>query len=632
MEISWLYPSLGLFIILLISLKLSFSQKGKNHKLPPSPARALPILGHLHLLKTPIHRTYHRLAQKAGPIFSLRLGRRLAVVVSSSDLVEECFTRNDVVFANRPRLIIGKYIGYNYTTLFGSPYGDHWRNLRRLTTIEVFSGARLNTFSSIRHDEVRLLLRKLHNWVSSSSGGFARVELRSVLLEVAFNNIMRMVAGKRYFGVVDGGDEEAREFRELIEEVLGYGGVSHPGDFIPVLRWIDYKGFEKKLATVTGKMDAVLQRLIDEQRRSKGGNTMIDHLLSLQENEPECYNDVTIKGIFLFFNEALVSKQVWRVMSEPYLLASRVLKSKYFPNSSMLEAQRKHNSSWLWNYWLSVLKSCRIIQELVVAGGSGGCSERKSLRLGSNCPPTYCGGFENLKKCGSLKMFGDMLLKLLRQPLRSEGSTWTVQVMLLAGTDTLAVTLEWAMSALLNNPEKLHKARIEIDNLVGKDRLIDESDLSNLPYLQHVISETFRLFPANPLLVPHEASSDCTIGGYYIPRGTILIVNAWAIHRDPEIWDDPTNFIPERFEAGEVEPTELIPFGMGRRSCPGIGLAQRMVGLTLGSLIQGFEWKRVDEAMVDLAERTGTSMPKVIPLEAMCLSRYVLQNVFGEAV
>ncbi|GFP96688.1 cytochrome p450 81d11 [Phtheirospermum japonicum] len=499
METSWLYALLSVILILIITLEL-YSSKPKL-KLPPSPTPSIPLLGHLHLLKFPLHRTYQKLADKLGsPIFSLRLGsRRLMVVVSSPEIVDECFTKNDIVLANRPRLIIGKYIGYNYTSLVGSAYGDHWRNLRRLTTIEVFSAARLNAFQSIRHDEIKLLLKQLYE---KSYRDFAKVELRSLLSEMTFNNIMRMVAGKRYFGNEKDNDEEAKHFRELIQEVFKYGGVSNPADFFPLLRWIDYKGFEKNLARLSGQMDAFLQRLIDEQRRKKGTNTMIDHLLSLQGTEPEYYSDVTIKGIIL---------------------------------------------------------------------------------------------------------------------------------MLLAGTDTSAVTIEWAMSALLNNPEKLHKAKIEIDNLIGKDRLINEFDLSKLPYLQNIISETFRLFPAAPLLVPHEASNDCTIGGYDIPRGTILIVNAWAIHRDPRIWDDPTSFNPERFEAGEVGPTKLIPFGLGRRSCPGMGLANRVVGLTLGSLIQCFEWQRVDEDLVDLTEGKGVSMPKVKPLEAMCNVRDVLQKVLSEA-
>ncbi|KAL6498229.1 hypothetical protein OROGR_028626 [Orobanche gracilis] len=510
METSLLYAFLSLILLLLATTSLVklFSPEDKR-KLPPSPVSSIPVLGHLHLLKFPLHRTYQKLADKLGPIFSLRLGNRLMVVVSSPEIVDECFTSNDVVLANRPKLIVGRYVGYNYTSLVSSPYGDHWRNLRRLTTVEVFSAARLNAFQSIRHDEIGLLLRKL---CRTACQDFAKVELRSLLTEMTFNNIMRMVAGKRYFGgeeeeEEDGGGGEAKQFRELIEEVFTYGGVSNPADFFPVLRWIDYKGFQKKLRRVIGRMDAFLQRLIDEQRRrNKDTNTMIDHLLSLQETEPEYYNDVIIKGV--------------------------------------------------------------------------------------------------------------------------------IMVMLLAGTDTSAVTIEWAMSALLNHLEKLHKAKIEIDNIIGSDRrrLIDESDLSKLPYLQSIISETFRLFPAAPLLVPHEASSDCTIGGYDIPRGTILIVNAWAVHRDPGVWDDPESFSPERFEAvGAVMPPKLMPFGMGRRSCPGMGLAQRMVGLSLGSLIQCFEWRRVDEGLVDLTEGRGVSMPKVKPLEAMCKARDVLIKVLLEA-
>lgn len=198
--------------------------------------------------------------------------------------------------------------------------------------------------------------------------------------------------------------------------------------------------------------------------------------------------------------------------------------------------------------------------------------------------------------------------------------------MLLGGTDTTSVTIEWAMSALLNHPEKLEKAKAELDSIVGSNRLIDESEVPKLSYLQNIISETFRLFPAAPLLVPHESSDDCKIGGYDIPKGTILLVNAWAIHRDPMTWDDPASFKPERFEGKEIGPAKLLPFGMGRRSCPGSGLAQRVVGLTLGSLVQCLEWQRISEEMVDLSEGIGISMPKAIPLEAKCKPREVLRE------
>ena len=114
--------------------------------------------------------------------------------------------------------------------------------------------------------------------------------------------------------------------------------------------------------------------------------------------------------------------------------------------------------------------------------------------------------------------------------------------MLLAGTDTSTVTIEWAMSNLLNHPEVMKKARDELDAEVGQQRLIDEPDLSKLQYLQCIISETLRLYPSIPLLLPHVPSSDCTVGGYDVPADTMLLVNAWAIHRDPNLWEDPTSF------------------------------------------------------------------------------------------
>ncbi|XP_027098899.1 cytochrome P450 81Q32-like [Coffea arabica] len=191
--------------------------------------------------------------------------------------------------------------------------------------------------------------------------------------------------------------------------------------------------------------------------------------------------------------------------------------------------------------------------------------------------------------------------------------------MLTAGTDTSSVTIEWALSLLLNHPEVLEKARAELDAQVGTDRLVNEHDLSNLPYLHNIISETLRLYPAAPMLVPHELSDDCKTGGYNISRGTILLVNVWAVHRDPNVCDDPTSFKPKRFEGLQVQASKLIPFGMGRRSCPGSGLAQRVVGLALGSLIQSFDWKKIGEEEIDLAEGIGVSIPKAKPLEKTCV-------------
>ncbi|CAI0424739.1 unnamed protein product [Linum tenue] len=148
-----------------------------------------------------------------------------------------------------------------------------------------------------------------------------------------------------------------------------------------------------------------------------------------------------------------------------------------------------------------------------------------------------------------------------------------------------------------------------------------------LPYLQCIISETFRLYPVGPLLIPHQSSEDCTVGGYFVSKETMLFVNTWAIHRDPTVWKDPTRFWPERHSEAEANAYQLLPFGAGRRSCPGIALANRTVSVALGTLIQCFEWKRVGEELLDMTEGPGLTMPKLEPLEALCKPRKFMEDV-----
>lgn len=187
------------------------------------------------------------------------------------------------------------------------------------------------------------------------------------------------------------------------------------------------------------------------------------------------------------------------------------------------------------------------------------------------------------------------------------------------------------MSLLLNHPKVLKKVQAEIDNVVGHDRLIDEADLAKLPYLHCIINETMRMYPAGPLLVPHESSEDCMVGGFKVPCGTILLVNMWAIHNDPKIWDEPRSFKPERFDGfeGVRDGFKFVPFGSGRRGCPGEGLAVRVVGLALGSLLQCFEWDRIGEEMVDMSEGSGLTLPKAQPLFANCGPRPAMANLLS---
>ncbi|KAK9986969.1 hypothetical protein SO802_031920 [Lithocarpus litseifolius] len=238
-----------------------------------------------------------------------------------------------------------------------------------------------------------------------------------------------------------------------MKEAFSYGEASNPAEFVPILWWMDYGGLEKRLKNLPKRTDAFLQGLIGEHRRKEEeGNTMIDHMLSLQKSQPEYYIDQIIKGHIL--------------------------------------------------------------------------------------------------------------------------------VLLLAGTDTLAVILEWAMSNLLNHPNVLKKAREEVDNQIGQEKLIEESNISKLHYLQCIISEMLRLKPAAPLLVPHMSSADCTIAGYDFPHGIMLLVNAWAMHRDSKC----------------------------------------------------FEWERVTEEEVDMTEGNGITMSKAVPLEAKCKARLVIHKVLYESI
>jgi len=203
-----------------------------------------------------------------------------------------------------------------------------------------------------------------------------------------------------------------------------------------------------------------------------------------------------------------------------------------------------------------------------------------------------------------------------------------------AASDTSSETIEWAMAELIRNPEKLKRAQAELEKVVGLNRRLEESDTERLPYLRAVVKEVFRLHPAVPLLVPHRADSRCEIAGFVIPKHCRVLVNVWGMGRDPEIWKEPLNFVPERFIDDELcshveyrgKHFELIPFGAGPRMCVGLPLASRMVHLMLGSLIHSFEWappKGISHDQVDMTEKFGLALQKAVPLEAIATPRLV---------
>ncbi|CAA7049808.1 unnamed protein product [Microthlaspi erraticum] len=161
------------------------------------------------------------------------------------------------------------------------------------------------------------------------------------------------------------------------------------------------------------------------------------------------------------------------------------------------------------------------------------------------------------------------------------------------GGDTSSTTTRWAMAELINNPKVLERLREEIDSMIGETRLIQETDLPKLLYLQAVIKESLRLHPPGVLL-PREFEHGCNIRGFYIPKGTKLVINAYAMMRNPNSWKDSDEFKPERFLGKEEEKREkllnFLPFGFGRRACPGSNLGYILVGTAIGVMVQCFDW------------------------------------------
>ncbi|CAM8955164.1 unnamed protein product [Rhodiola kirilowii] len=196
-----------------------------------------------------------------------------------------------------------------------------------------------------------------------------------------------------------------------------------------------------------------------------------------------------------------------------------------------------------------------------------------------------------------------------------------------AGTDTTSSTLEWAMTEVLRNPEILTRAKSEFERVTNKGKPIQDEEVELLPYLQAIINETLRLHPPTPLLLPRKNFEPVELNGYTIPKGAQVVVNAWAIGRDPGTWENPERFEPERFlglsnvsfVGGNFE---LIPFGGGRRICPGLSLAVKMLQLMLGSLVNCFEWKLEDGQCpedIDMDEKFGITLSKTHPLKAVPL-------------
>ncbi|GLJ22366.1 hypothetical protein SUGI_0421020 [Cryptomeria japonica] len=224
---------------------------------------------------------------------------------------------------------------------------------------------------------------------------------------------------------------------------------------------------------------------------------------------------------------------------------------------------------------------------------------------------------EELEQDSDTKDIIDLLLEMESldgMPITKENIKAIVFGMYLAGIETTTTTSDWAMSEIIRHPRVAKKMREEIDSVVGRERVVSERNIASMEYVQCVLKETLRLYPAAPFLLPHESTQDCTVGGYFIPERTRLMNNAWAIGRDPSLWEDPLEFRPERFLGKnidfvrDIEYFDMLPFGVGRRGCPGVPMASVTVNLMLAQLVHCFEW--TVEGDLDMTEVFGGTTPR----------------------
>ncbi|XP_051128770.1 cytochrome P450 CYP82D47-like [Andrographis paniculata] len=193
---------------------------------------------------------------------------------------------------------------------------------------------------------------------------------------------------------------------------------------------------------------------------------------------------------------------------------------------------------------------------------------------------------------------------------------------LISGSDTNTVMLVWLLTHLLNNPKVLKKAQQELDEKVGRERRVEPSDIDNLVYLEAVVKECLRLYPAGPLGGIREFNEDCNVGGYEIEKGTIFFINIWKLQRDPQIWEDPDKFLPERFlTSNNHNDFQWVPFGGGRRICPGANLAMEMMKLVMANLLQAFDISTPNDEAVDMTASLGMTLAKTTPLDVVLSPR-----------
>ncbi|CAI0439169.1 unnamed protein product [Linum tenue] len=433
------------------------------------------------------HRRLTDLARKHGSdVMSLQLGELSHIVISTPEAAKLVMKTHDVAFASRPYLLAADVLYYGCKDIAFAPYGDHWRQMRKLCTLELLSARRVESFRRIREEEVSNLVASL----TAAAG-------KPVDLGRMLSTVTSTITSRAAFGKAQELNDDFLMVVDNISDVLAGFRIS---DLYPSLKFLpSLTGFKSKLEKMRKASDSVLDRIIDDHKArrsmagSKGGDEdLVDVLLNLQENQEDLGVPITTDVI----------------------------------------------------------------------------------------------------KAITLELF-------------------------LAGIETSTTTIGWTMSEIINDPRILQMVQREVRQVFGSDgkKHFDEASLDQLNYLDMVIAESLRLHPPAPLLVPREnVDQKVKLISYDVPINTSVIVNVWAINRDPRYWkEDAERFFPERF----IECTtdykgnyfQFIPFGAGRRMCPGVSFGLAIVKLILANLLFHFDWTLPDgQKSVNMTESFGVTL------------------------
>lgn len=452
-------------------------------RLPPGPWQ-LPVIGSLHHLVGQLpYRALRDLAQRHGPVMLLQFGEVPTMVLSSPEAAREVMKTQDLAFASRPLTATLRVLTCNGRDILLAPYGEYWRQLRKIAVTELLTARRVHSFRAIREDEVAAMLHD----VESAAAASRPVEMRARLSAVVSDTTFRAVMGDRC--------KQRDLFLRELDTLIGLTTAFNPVDLWPS-SWLvrrlssTLRRAEENHAIVFGIIRGIIQEHLDRNQGSaEEADDLVDVLLKIHKDG----------GIDMVAVEAVI-----------------------------------------------------------------------------------------------FDIFA-------------------------AGSETSATTLQWAMAELVKNPTVMKKATAEVRRAFESGGTVVEERLGELPYLHLVIRETLRLHTPVPLLLPRECRESCKVLGFDVPRGMQVLINVWALARDKQSWPDAAEeFWPERFEAGGADAAvdfrgtdfELLPFGAGRRMCPGMAFGLANVELPLASLLLHFDWEVpdiADPAELDMTETFGST-------------------------